>query len=69
MFDRFSLTDLSFRVLGAPMTGGPSTLELAAAVTNAGGLGFLAGGLSSAEELADDILAARKLTPGALVVT
>jgi nitronate monooxygenase len=42
---------------------------MAAAVTNAGGLGFLAGGLSSAEELADDILAARKLTSGALVVT
>ena len=51
MFDRFSLTDLSFRVLAAPMTGGPSTPELAAAVTNAGGLGFLAGGFSSAEEL------------------
>ena len=39
MFDRFSLTDLSFRVLAAPMTGGPSTPELAAAVTKAGGLG------------------------------
>jgi nitronate monooxygenase len=68
VFDRFSLTDLSFRVLAAPMTGGPSTPELAAAVTNAGGLGFLAGGFSSAEELADDILSARKLTSGALGV-
>jgi nitronate monooxygenase len=68
VFDRFSLADLRFRVLAAPMTGGPSTPELAAAVTNAGGLGFLAGGLSSAEELADAILAARKLTSGAVGV-
>ncbi|HEY1892763.1 MAG TPA: nitronate monooxygenase, partial [Steroidobacteraceae bacterium] len=68
MFDRFSLSDLSVRVLAAPMAGGPSTPELAAAVSNAGGLGFLAGGLSSAEDLADDILAARKATSGALGV-
>jgi nitronate monooxygenase len=68
VFDRFSLSDLRFRVLAAPMAGGPSTPELAAAVTNAGGLGFLAGGLSSADELAEAILAARKLTSGALGV-
>ena len=68
MFDRFSLADLSFRVLAAPMAGGPSTPELAAAVTNAGGLGFLAGGLSSAEDLAEAILATRKLTSGAVGV-
>jgi nitronate monooxygenase len=68
VFDRFSLSDLSVRVLAAPMAGGPSTPELAAAVSNAGGLGFLAGGLSSAEDLADDILAARKATSGALGV-
>ncbi|HEY6855032.1 MAG: nitronate monooxygenase [Mycobacterium sp.] len=68
MFDRFSLADLSIRVLAAPMAGGLSTPELAAAVSNAGGLGFLAGDLSSAEELADAILAARKLTSGAVGV-
>ena len=68
MFDRFSLLDLNVRVLTAPMAGGPSTPELAAAVTNAGGLGFLSGGLSSAEDLADDILKARKLTSGPLGV-
>jgi nitronate monooxygenase len=68
MLDRFSLRDLSVRVLGAPMAGGPSTPALAAAVTNAGGLGFLAAGLLSAEELADDILAARRLTSGPLGV-
>ena len=37
----------------APLAGGPSTPELAAAVSNAGGLGFLASGYLSAAELAD----------------
>jgi nitronate monooxygenase len=60
--DRFALTDLSVRIVGAPMAGGPSTPALAAAVSNAGGLGFLAGGLVSAQQLADDIVATRKLT-------
>ena len=36
----------------APLAGGPSTPELAAAVSNAGGLGFLASGYLSAAELA-----------------
>jgi NAD(P)H-dependent flavin oxidoreductase YrpB (nitropropane dioxygenase family) len=35
MFDRFSLADLSTSVLAAPMAAGPSTPELAAAVTKA----------------------------------
>lgn len=68
MLDRFRLTELGARVLCAPMAGGPSTPALAAAVTNAGGLGFLAAGTSSAEDLADAILAARKLSSGALGV-
>lgn len=68
MFNRFTLADLSVRVLAAPMAGGPSTPELAAAVTNAGGLGFLAGGLLSAEELTDALTATRKLTSGPLGV-
>jgi nitronate monooxygenase len=50
------------------MAGGPSTPALAAAVSNGGGLGFLAGGMISAEELADSILAARRLTSGPLGV-
>jgi nitronate monooxygenase len=66
--DRFSLADLSVRVLGAPMAGGPSTPELAAAVTNGGGLGFLAAGMLSADDLAETILAARRLTSGPLGV-
>jgi nitronate monooxygenase len=36
----------------APLAGGPSTPELAAAVSNVGGLGFLASGHLSAAELA-----------------
>ncbi len=37
----------------APLAGGPSTPELAAAVSGAGGLGFLAAGYLSAAELAE----------------
>jgi nitronate monooxygenase len=37
-------------------------------VSNAGGLGFLAGGLVSAQQLADGIVAARKLTSGPIGV-
>src|ERR1700677_4149334 len=40
-------------VVLAPLAGGPSTPQLAAAVSNAGGLGFLASGYLSAAELAD----------------
>jgi nitronate monooxygenase len=50
------------------MAGGPSTPALAAAVANCGGLGFLAGGLLTAEELADEITATRRLTSGAIGV-
>jgi nitronate monooxygenase len=42
------------------MAGGPSTPALAAAVSNAGALGFLAGGYLSAETLARDIAEARQ---------
>ena len=55
MIDRFALSDLSVRIVGAPMAGGPSTPALVAAVSNAGGLGFLAGGMISAHELADHL--------------
>jgi nitronate monooxygenase len=46
----------------APMSGGPSTPTLAAAVSNAGGLGFLAAGYRTAEQLASDIAQTRRLT-------
>ena len=46
----------------APLAGGPSTPELAAAVSNAGGLGFLAAGYLSAAELAGRCRRAGELT-------
>ncbi len=64
----FDLQDLDLPVLGAPMAGGPSTPALAAAVSGAGGLGFLAAGYLSAQRLADDIAAARAATSGPLGV-
>ena len=53
------LRALSVPVIVAPMAGGPTTPELAAAGTNAGGLGFLAAGYLSADVLAERITAAR----------
>jgi nitronate monooxygenase len=46
----------------APLAGGPSTPELAAAVSNAGGLGFLAAGYLSAAELGDRCRRTAELT-------
>lgn len=49
-------------IIAAPMAGGPSTPALAAAVSDAGGLGFLAGGYKPPEELRVQIAAVRELT-------
>jgi nitronate monooxygenase len=46
----------------APMAGGPSTPELTAAVSEAGGLGFLAAGYLSAAKLEEQIVKTRELT-------
>ena len=62
------LRALGVPVIVAPMAGGPSTPELAAAGTNAGGLGFVAAGYLSADALAERITAARALTSGPLGV-
>lgn len=62
------LRDLAVPIVGAPMAGGPTTPALAAAVTNAGGLGFLAAGYLTAATLADTIAAARAMTGGPLGV-
>ncbi len=64
----FDLRDLALPIVGAPMAGGPSTPNLAAAVSNAGGLGFLAAGYLSAERFAADIGGARTATSGPLGV-
>lgn len=60
----FSFSELAVPLVGAPMAGGPSTPALAAAVSQAGGLGFVAGGYRTPQQLADDITAARAATTG-----
>ncbi len=58
------IRDLTVPVIVAPMAGGPSTPQLAAAGTNAGGLGFVAAGYLTADVFAERITAARGLTSG-----
>jgi len=62
----FDLLELTRPVIVAPMAGGPSTPALAAAGSNAGGLGFVPGGYLTAEAFAERITAARGLTTGPL---
>ncbi|TFD62810.1 nitronate monooxygenase [Cryobacterium suzukii] len=52
----FSLSDLHIPIIAAPMAGGASTPNLAVAVGNAGGLGFLAGGYKTPQALAEQIV-------------
>jgi nitronate monooxygenase len=58
----FSLGSLEHPIVQAPMGGGPSTPALAAAVGEAGGLGFLAAGYRTADAVRADIEALRSLT-------
>jgi nitronate monooxygenase len=53
---------LAVPIVLAPLAGGPSTPELAAAVSDAGGLGFLAAGYLSADALRERIERTRALT-------
>jgi nitronate monooxygenase len=53
-------------VVLAPLAGGPSTPELAAAVANAGGLGFVAAGYLRPDAFAAQLAHARALTDGPL---
>ena len=55
-------------VVLAPLAGGPSTPELAAAAANAGALGFVAGGYLTPDELVRRLERARALTDGPLGV-
>jgi nitronate monooxygenase len=56
---KFTLNTLRYPIVQAPMGGGPSTPELAAAVSTSGGLGFLAAGYKSLEALRGDVEAVR----------
>ncbi len=62
------LERLSVPIVLAPLAGGPTTPRLAAAVSNAGGLGFLAAGYLTADALADQIARAAAMTEGPLGV-
>ena len=58
----FTLGDLEHPIVQAPLGGGPSTPALAAAVCEAGGLGFLAAGYRTPDAVRSDIAALRGLT-------
>lgn len=49
------LDDISTPIIAAPMAGGPSTPALVSAAASVGGLGFLASGTISAEQLSQDM--------------
>jgi nitronate monooxygenase len=59
---RFRLSQLEHPIVQAPLGGGPSTPALAAAVSEAGGLGFLAAGYRTPDAVRADIAELRGLT-------
>ncbi|GAA3961716.1 NAD(P)H-dependent flavin oxidoreductase [Gordonia caeni] len=58
----FDPSTLAAPIVGAPMAGGPSTPELTAAISAAGGFGMLAGAYLTADGLRAEIAAVRALT-------
>lgn len=68
MSDLLRLLGIRHPIIQAPMGGGPGTPALAAAVTNAGGLGSLAGAYLTPAELEEEIAHTRALTSGSLNV-
>jgi nitronate monooxygenase len=58
----FDGRDLEVPIVQAPMAGGISTPELAGAVSDAGGLGFLAAGYREPEAVATEVAELRELT-------
>jgi nitronate monooxygenase len=59
---------LAHPIVLAPLAGGPATPALAAAVSEAGGLGFIAAGYRRPEDVRDDIRALRAQTGAAFGV-
>jgi nitronate monooxygenase len=62
------LDELDVPIILAPLAGGPSTPDLAAAVSNAGGLGFLGAGYLGVDALAERIELTRALTSSPVAV-
>jgi nitronate monooxygenase len=60
----FDLRDMDVPVVGAPLAGGASSPALAAAVSEAGGLGYLAAGYKTAELMASEVAEMRRATSG-----
>jgi nitronate monooxygenase len=60
---RFTLDVLAHPIVQAPMAGGPSTPTLAAAVSSAGALGFLAAGYKAREAVRADVEELRSMLP------
>ncbi|OZC85488.1 oxidoreductase [Rhodococcus sp. 06-1059B-a] len=58
------LNELTIPIISAPMAGGPSTPELAAAVSRAGGLGMLAGALLDLDAFAAKVDSLREVLFG-----
>jgi len=58
----FDLSTLAEPIVQAPLAGGPSSPELAVAVCEAGGLGFIAAGYKNPEVLREQIEAVRAKT-------
>jgi nitronate monooxygenase len=56
------LLGITYPIVQAPMAGGPSTPRLASAISNAGGLGSLACGMSSPAAIREAIVETRSLT-------
>ena len=56
------LASLAIPIVGAPLAGGASNSALAAAVSDAGGLGFLASGYKTPAAMSEDVAAYRALT-------
>ncbi len=57
-----ALAELQHPIVQAPLAGGPSTPALAAAVSEAGGLGFLAAGYRTPDAVRSDLDELRRLT-------
>jgi len=53
---------VAFPIMQAPMGGGPSTPELVAAVSGAGGMGWLAAAYLTSEQIAEAVAKVRRLT-------
>jgi nitronate monooxygenase len=62
------LSELRVPIVLAPLAGGPATVDLAVAVADAGGLGFLAAGYKSADVVREEITAFRNRTSAPLGV-